>query len=132
MLKMLKVIKFEAWGVTTKMSAIFSKSQQVLYCCSTEAKFLAKNLLELVSYSKFLAKNLLELVSYSKFLAKNLLELVSYSKFLAKNLLELVSYSKFGFSTCRPAKGECLARKVKDKEVYSSSTEGRQLFFFEL
>ena len=45
------------------------------------------------------------------------------SKFLAWNLFELVSYGKFGFS--RPdldgnklAKGMCLARKVKDREVF--------------
>ena len=45
------------------------------------------------------------------------------AKFSAWNLLELVSYGKFGFS--RPdldgnkvAKGKCLARKVRDKEVF--------------
>ena len=44
------------------------------------------------------------------------------AKFSAYNLLELVSFGKFGFS--RPdldgnklAKGKCLVRQVRDKEV---------------
>ena len=35
---------------------------------------------------------------------------------LAYNLLELVSYGKCGLS--RPAKGKCLARKVRDRSVF--------------
>ena len=45
------------------------------------------------------------------------------AKFSAWNLLELASYGKFGFS--RPdldgnklAKGMCLARKARDREVF--------------
>ena len=46
------------------------------------------------------------------------------AKFSAQNLLELVSYGKFGFSKPdldgnKPAKGKCLARKVRDKEVFN-------------
>ena len=45
------------------------------------------------------------------------------AKFSAQNLLELVSYSKLGFSRTDldgniPAVGKCLARKVRDKEVF--------------
>ena len=38
------------------------------------------------------------------------------AKFSAWNLFKLVSYGKFGFS--RPANGMCLARKVRDREVF--------------
>ena len=40
------------------------------------------------------------------------------------NLLELISYGKFGFSRPdldgnKPAKGKCLSRKVRDREVFT-------------
>ena len=54
------------------------------------------------------------------------------AKFLGCNLLKLASYGKFG---SRPdldgnklAKVMCLVRKMRDREVLSSSTEGRHFF----
>ena len=45
------------------------------------------------------------------------------AKFSAWNLLELASYGKFGFSRPdldgnKPAKGMCLVRKARDREVF--------------
>ena len=54
------------------------------------------------------------------------------AKFSAWNLLDLVCYSKFGFSRLdlngnMAAKGNCLARKARDKDMFS--TESCQFLF---